>query len=351
MNLFPSQILFNGKSKSIEDLIISRQDKYGWEKDLLDFLAEWYDKANDSIVVNTSGSTGAPKSIQLTKEFVAASAKRTLRYFKLKKEDPVLHCLPSKYIAGKLMIVRALIGNLNLFVVDPQTDFDFLKHKHFRFSAMVPNQVQKVLDLGRNVLDWSLEVLLIGGTAVPQSIEEQLHGLKTACYSSYSMTETATHIALRKINGKHADGYYHCLENIRVELSEEKCLKIFMPGLDEPYLQTTDLAELKNEKTFKILGRADHVIISGGLKFLPEHLERKLEKHIDSPFAITSEPHETLGEQLVLFVEATESPQMLSGILSICQKQLDKYEIPRKILFVKKIPLTPNGKVDRKALK
>jgi len=351
MNLFPSQIVYNGKPRNVDDLIKSRHDKYGWEKDLLDFLADWYDQERDSIEVHTSGSTGSPKSITLPKEFVAASAKRTLRYFKLKREDPVLHCLPSKYVAGKLMIVRALIGNLSLFVVDPQTDFDFLKHRHFRFAAMVPNQVQKVLDLGRTIPDMNLEMLLIGGSSVPQLMEDQLLGLKTACYSSYSMTETATHVALRKINGKYADGYYHCLENIHVELSEEKCLQIFMPGLDDSYLQTTDLAELKNEKSFKILGRADHVIISGGLKFLPEHLERKLEKYIDTPFAISSEPHDVLGEQLVLVVEAVESPQRLSSLLSICQERLDKYEIPRKILFVEKLPLTATGKIDRKALK
>lgn len=349
MNLFPSQIRVNGKMIAVNDLLKKTANKTGWEKEWLEFLAEWYDKG-DSIVVNTSGSTGVPKTISLKKKFVADSAKRTIKYFDLKRKDAVLHCLPSRFIAGKLMIVRALIGNLDLYLADPATDFDFLKHKHFKFAAMVPNQVQKVLDLGFNTVGKNPEILLVGGSAVPQSIEEPLKLFKTACYSSYSMTETATHIALRSINGKQADGYYHCLDNIHVELSDEKCLQIFMPGLDEMYLQTTDLAELKDEKAFKILGRSDHVIVSGGLKFLPEHLERKLEKHIAVPFVISSEPHDVLGQQLVLIVEAVESPQMLAQLLLVCRERLDKYEIPKKILFVEKIPLTPNGKIDRKAL-
>lgn len=349
MNLFPSQIHVNGKIVAANDLLKKAANKSGWEKEWLDFLAEWYGK-DDSIVVNTSGSTGVPKSIRLKKDFVAESAKRTIKYFGLKKKDAVLHCLPSRFIAGKLMIVRALVGNLDLYLADPATDFDFLKHKHFKFAAMVPNQVQKVLDLGFNTVGKNPEILLVGGAAVPTSIEEPLKLFKTACYSSYSMTETATHIALRSINGKQADGYYHCLDKIHVELSEERCLQIFMPGLDDVYLQTTDLAELKDEKTFKILGRADHVIISGGLKFLPEHLERKLEKYIKVPFVISSEEHDVLGQQLTLIVEAIESPQMLAQLLSICKERLDKYEVPKKILFVEKIPLTPNGKINRKAL-
>lgn len=346
MNFFPNQIQLNGRITEVERLLHeTRIDKDDWEKEWLDCLNEWY-SPSDFIKVKTSGSTGEPKTIRLKKDFVAASAFRTIRYFQLNRYDRVLHCLPSRYIAGKLMVVRALLGKLDLHIVDPSTDFKFLRTEKFKFAAMVPNQVQKILDAGI----WNLEILLIGGSAVPTPLEEQLQKFENKCYSSYSMTETATHIALRKINGEQAAGWYHCLEGIHVDLSPTGSLQIFMQGLEDYPLQTTDLAELKDEKTFKIRGRADHVIVSGGLKFSPELIEKKLEPHIPFPFLISSQAHDVYGQQLVLVVETVESLDRLASLLSICQRQLDRYEVPKKIVFVDEIPRTPTGKVDRNRL-
>ena len=346
MNFFPNQIQINGRITEVERLFQETLiDKADWEKEWLEFLAEWY-SPSESIKVKTSGSTGKPKTINLKKDFVAASALRTIHYFQLNKYDRVLHCLPSRYIAGKLMIVRGLLGRLDLHLVDPSTDFEVLRTHKFKFAAMVPNQVQKIM----NGKIRNLESLLIGGSAVPRPLEEQLQRVETKCYSSYSMTETATHIALRKINSDGADGFYHCLDGIHVGLSPAGCLQVFMQGLKEYPLQTTDLAELSDVKTFKIKGRSDHIIISGGMKFSPEQIERKLERHIPFPFMIASQEHETLGEQVVLVVEAAESLDSVTQLFAICQQQLDRYEVPKKISFVDEIPQTPTGKVDRNRL-
>lgn len=347
MTLFPSHIILSGRSTLVGDLIRIRNGTTGWEKEWLDFLSEWYAPGN-SIVVNTSGSTGKPKSIRLTKEFVAASARRTLLYFGLKGNDRVLHCLPSRYIAGKLMVVRSLLGKLDMHVKNPATDFDFLDHESFQFAAMVPNQASKILDQKNGYMRLQqIRQLLIGGGPVPSPLQERLFSLSTACYSSYAMTETATHVAIRKLNGDGADEFYHCMEGISVGLSPESCLRIYIPGLDEEYLQTTDLAGLIDEKTFRILARADHVIISGGLKFSPEQLEQKLEKAITQPFMISSLPDPKLGEQIVLLIEGTENPESVAALNNICQSCLDRYEQPRQIQFVEKLPRTDNGKLLR----
>jgi O-succinylbenzoic acid--CoA ligase len=345
--LFPSHITISGRSTPVSDLIRARNEATGWEKEWPDFLAEWY-SPGDSIVVTTSGSTGKPKSIRLTKEFVAASARRTLLYFGLKENDRVLHCLPSRYIAGKLMIVRALLGKLDLYPIDPASHFGVLANMTFRFAAMVPNQVGKILaqENGCTKLQ-NIQQLLIGGGPVPLSIQERLLSLSTACYSSYAMTETATHIAIRKLNGEGADEFYHCMDGISVSVSPEGCLRIYVPGTDEEYLQTTDLAELLDEKTFRILGRADHVIISGGIKFSPEQLEQKLESAIMQPFMISSLPDPKLGEQIVLLVEGTENPEAIAFLQNICHRCLDRYEQPRQIRFIPQLPRTPNGKLLR----
>ncbi|WP_159517569.1 AMP-binding protein [Sunxiuqinia indica] len=351
MNLFPTHIKFNGKPTPISDLLQRQLSALsGWEKQWLSFLQEWYNQ-NDYIKVNTSGSTGTPKTIKLNKDFVAASAQRTIQYFGLKKGDCILHCLPTKYIAGKLMVVRALLGKLDLHLVDPASDFRFLPQKRFKFAAMVPNQVHKLMMLDPNsYLDWNLEFLLIGGSAVQQSLIDQLQEVQTQCYSSYAMTETATHIALRKLNGKNQDQFYHCLDNIKVQLSLDNCLEIFMPGLKQQPLKTNDLAELADEKTFRVLGRADNVIISGGIKFSPEQLERKLEPFISIAFYFSSLPHETLGQQLILIVEGEEDENLIHQIRTICSQQLSTYEQPKQIRFIKVFQRTENGKVMRKTL-
>ena len=344
MNLFPKHIKLNGKDVVISELLKNSTEK----SELIDFIKEWH-STESFVEVKTSGSTGTPKKIQLEKEFVAESALRTIRFFQLKKGDRVLHCLPVKYIAGKLMIVRALIGELDLHIVSPETDFSVLQTEKFKFAAMVPAQVIKILNAEPSYFK-NLDQLLIGGSAIPLNMEKQLQKVSTACHSSYAMTETATHIALRKINGTDSDKFYHCLDDIQVQLSEEKCLQILMPGLAKQQLQTTDLAELIDEKTFRILGRNDNVIISGGIKYSPEQLEKKLEPYIEIPFQISSIPHESLGEQLVLVLEENENDKVENEIENICQKQLSKYEQPRQIVFIQHFPKTKNGKIDRNQL-
>lgn len=348
MNLFPKHIILSGVKISIVEFL---EDSHK-NSTLKDFLKEWY-LPKSYIEVKTSGSTGKPKTIRLEKEFVAASAQRTIRFFQLKENDRVLHCLPEKYIAGKLMVVRALLGNLDLFVVEPASGFSFLQTEKFCFAAMVPAQVNKILESEPFPGTWfqNIEQLLIGGSAIPFEIEKQLQNVSTACYSSYAMTETATHVALRKLNGSGKSEYYHCFEDICVQLSEGGCLQIFIPGLTEQPLQTNDLAELKDERTFRILGRNDNVIISGGLKYSPEQIEKKLEPFIEIPFLISSLPHESLGEQIVLVLEGNRNKETENKIKSTCQQHLKKYEQPRQILFIEHLPEIENHKPDRKKLR
>lgn len=343
MELFPKHIKLNGQLIVVQELI--KKTDFEWEKEWFDFLREWYSQS-DFIETKTSGSTGTPKTIRLKKEFVAKSAKRTIEFFNLKENDRVLHCLPSRFIAGKLMTVRALVGKLDLKIVDPSTDFSFLKNESFKFAALVPTQMMKLINSQPETRNPKL--ILIGGSAISHSLEQKLQSIPTRCYSSYGMTETATHIALRKINGEDADGFYHCLENIQVDKSEDDCLQIYMPGLDDPFLQTTDIAELKDENTFRILGRSDHVIISGGIKYSPEEIEKKLEPHIKLPFYISSLPDDTLGQQIILMIEGTESFIMLEQLEHVCQKFLLRYECPRKIVFQEKLKRTENGKLIRR---
>ena len=345
IDLFPEELILNGQKTAVRSLLQTRGSGEPWKQEWLDFLREWY-ATSDGIEVHTSGSTGTPKIIRLKKDFVAASAMRTIRFFRLQPKDRVLHCLPSRYIAGKLMVVRALIGKLDLFVCNPSDPEKQLAKTRFRFAAMVPNQVIKLFD--RADEKFQLDYLLIGGAAIPESLYQRLQGLATGCYSSYAMTETATHIALRRLNGAVADADYHCLSGISVRSASSGCLRIEMQGLEQGFLETTDLAEVKDKHTFRILGRADDIIISGGIKYMPEKIEKKIDPFLSVPFVISSLPHDLLGQQLILVLETSEDCFSKEELQQLCRQHLTNYECPRLIYRLNSFPRTTTGKIKRR---
>lgn len=351
-NMFPSSFLLNGEKVRLKDILcLKPEDLLWWKKEILEFLKQWY-SAEDFIIVHTSGSTGIPKKISLKKEFVVNSALRTINYFHLKQGDRVLHCLPSRYIAGKLMIVRALIGKLDLYIADPSDPLSSFVNYDFQFAAMVPHQVIKILELSDGTKKLQhIHQLLLGGSNIPLSLEKRLSLFSVSCYVGYAMTETATHIAIRALNGSDKENWYSCMQDVKVELSDNGCLKIFERGLPGGFLQTTDLAELKDDSTFRILGRADNIIISGGIKYSPELIEKKIEKEISQPFMISCLPHESLGQQLVMIIEGNRDEVVKQNIEKICHEKLNKYEVPRKFIFICKILQTLSGKPDRNAVK
>ncbi len=344
MQLFPEIVQINGRAYYIPALFNEKDEII--PREIVRFLKEWYNEKR-YIVVQTSGSTGKPKKIPLQKTFIAASAKRTLDFFQLQKGDPVLLCLPVKYIAGKLMIVRALLGGLDLYTVSPEDDFFFLRNRgvEFRLVAMVVNQVQKLLRIPESFL--RIATLLIGGSALPQSLEAALQKVACCCYIGYGMTETATHIALRRINGAVASSFYQPLDDITLSQQPNGRLVIAMPALKEP-LVTSDLIEFaKNNRDFRILGRVDNIIISGGIKYIPETLEKKLDSVINYQFFITSLPDDTLGSKIVLVVEALEDKVLRQKLQTIIEQKLSRYQRPKEIIFREEFLRTATGKIRR----
>ena len=336
------------QSEILEAAKIKLQQKItGWENDFYSFIVEWF---NDQpfIEVKTSGSTGEPKTIQLDKVVMQKSAERTIQYFGLVETDRLLLSLSCNYIAGKMMVVRAFAGNMNLIVVDPSTDFHFLQNEKYDFGALVPMQASKILETenGRKKLE-NIRHLLIGGSGVPPQLEEKFRQLKSNIVSTYGMTETASHIAIRGISVTNYSENYHCLKGISIRKNKNECLEIFAEE-QAGWLSTTDLVEIISDSEFKIIGRADYAIISGGLKFYPELLEAKLGKMIKHPIAITSEPDEKLGQKLILKVESSYSAELETEILNNIESILTNYERPRKIEFVDRLLRNENGKIVRR---
>ena len=316
-----------------------------WKKEVLYFIVDWL-SGSDEIKTTTSGSTGTPKTISLKKEYVKRSALKTLKFFNLKQGDKALLALPVKYIAGKLMIVRAIEGKMNLYCVEPSLTPAF-DETVIDFAAMTPAQVSALLETenGKELLN-KIKKLIIGGDKISRSLETKLDALKTEIWHTYGMTETITHIALKKVNGKDKTQYFKPLPGVSLSLAEDNRLIIDAPGIGVRFMKTNDIAEINPDGSFIIKGRIDNVIISGGVKLFPEEMEKKIEKVMRKPFYFKGEPDDKFGEKPVLVIES-EIPVDKEKVMKEIKPLLSKYELPKKIITKKEFEKTLSGKIKR----
>lgn len=305
-----------------------------FEKPIGEFLLDWFDDRT-YIDLQTSGTTGAPKTIRTSKQAMVESAIATGDFFDLRPGNRALQCLPVKYIAGKLMFIRAFILGLDMDFVAPSAHpLENKSDVKYDFIAMVPLQAKNSLKELKNV-----KKLIIGGSMISKALEKELLKLPTKVYETYGMTETITHIAAREVGEK----VFTVLPDITISYDYRNCLVIHAPRISDDLIVTNDIVELTNEKQFKFIGRFDNIINSGGIKLIPEQIEEKLSGKIAARFFVTGKADEKLGEKLVLVIEG-EKQKIEDAVFNA----LDKYEKPKEILFIPKFKQTENGKILRK---
>ncbi|MBO0323389.1 AMP-binding protein [Muricauda sp. CAU 1633] len=345
-NIHP-QFKLNGTSYHLEDLkeigysLVKEGDPF--ELSLGDFILDWTSE-KPTLEVFTSGSTGKPKKIALLKEHMVNSAKATGAYFGLAPNHTALLCLPCSGIAGKMMLVRAMVLGLQLDYVEPSSTPLSTNEKAYDFVAMVPLQVQSSLEhLDR------IKIVIIGGAPVDITLRSKLKNLPTQCYETYGMTETITHIAVKRMGDGSID-YFETLPNVTISVDARDCLVINAPKVLNDQIVTNDVVELAGENQFKWLGRYDSIINSGGVKLIPEQIEKKLSSIINSRFFVAGLPDAVLGQQLVLVIEESQvdSEVLLSKIKKV--KGLHKYEVPKKVVALKPFIETKTGKIHRKKI-
>lgn len=314
----------------------------------------WRDGA-DYVVCQTSGSTGEPKEIRLSKDFMRASARRTNDFFGIDGNSRLHTCLDFKYIASMMMTVRADEAGCELTSELPSSCplGEVPTDERINLVSMVPAQMEWLIDSSQV---WTgISNILLGGSAIPSLMRRRIALSPYTVWESYGMTETASHIALRKVDRDEVP--FKTLDGISVGVTEDGCLRVTMP--DGKELTTTDIAELTGENEFRILGRADHAVISGGIKIHPEALERRLGPFIAFEYCISSVPDEKWGERLVLVIEApTESNDytLLREAVGVRLRQYKKIlelgvKSPKDVVVLSTLPRTPKGKVDRFKLK
>lgn len=318
-----------------------------------EFLAQWH---NDSptLLVNTSGSTGSPKPIRVEKQRMLNSARITCDFLGLRPNDTALLCLSPSFIAGKMMIVRAQERSLRLTVVPPtghplaSLPVTADDTPNFSLAAMVPMQVFNTLqEPAERQRLMGIRHLLIGGGAIHPELAAELRNFPHAVWSTYGMTETLSHIALRRLSGPESSEWYTPFNGVTVGLAPDGCLTILAPAVHDGLLFTRDIAEMHADgRRFRIIGRKDNVVCSGGVKIQMEEVEQLLRPHVNVPFFMTKLPDKKLGEQLVLLTESND----VDSLHDLCRRILPKYWQPRFIITVDHLPYTPTGKPARYSL-
>lgn len=351
-----------------------------FRKDYCDFLAEWNNPA-PTVEVNTSGSTGTPKKMYVEKSRMMASARMTLDFLGLAQNPDIAEtaviCMPLRYIAGKMMVVRALVGHLNVRLITPSShplrDLAIeAEHGSLAvptFIAVTPMQALYTLETeGERQLFCRIPVIIVGGGAISPELLAALQQCQGKVYSTYGMTETLSHIAMRRLNGPDQSEWYTLMAGVKVEKNEEGCLVIDAPAICPEPLITNDLCEFEEGVStegavprFRILGRRDNIVCSGGIKLSLEALEAKL-GDVGCPYLLTAVPDAHLGEALTLIYiytraqsEGFSSNESLEESVDAQQQhiqrridaRLDRYERPRHIFCVKELPLTETGKPAR----
>lgn len=350
-----SNCLINSKTYSHEELLITARSQPNglalWERDFWQFIEKWLD-SGDFMITQSSGTTGEAKEITLHKASMRASANMTCDFFKLSQGDSILLCLPAKFISGQMVIVRALERGLNLLTVEPTASplGAVPPTTRIDFCSMVPFQAENsTKEKSQHDILKGIKKLLLGGGPISSRQEQLFAAMPIEVYQSYGMTETCSHVAIRKVDGENKQ-VFHALPNVSFQQSEDGRLIINAPMLLPQPLLTNDVVALQASDCFSWVGRADNIINSGGVKHNPELLEAKISACMQHDFFIATKPDSTLGQSIILILESEPLSNIDEEALRTqLQNCLSSKEMPRKIYYLPKFSRTDNGKIRRKS--
>lgn len=327
----------NGKFYSGKDLNnLSKLPKSeGNSSEILNFAATLFN-GSDKLIFHTSGSTGKPKEIEFSKEAVFQSAQATNEYFNLKRSKKALLALPLNYVAGKMMVARAIEGNYEIIAAEP-TSTPLKSGMEIDFAPLTPFQLEQILEQQPELLSSNTTVLL-GGSGISEKLRKMIFRVPNDVYLGFGMTETLTHFALSNL--KIENSVFELLPDSEIKIDETGRLSVNRRGITRGWIKTNDIVE-KQENGFIWKGRFNNVINSGGIKLHPEEIETILSSVISNPFFVCGLPDESLGEQCALFVEGNTKPILETVAFA------NKFMKPRKVILMKNFLRTDSGKIRR----
>lgn len=348
----------NGREVSLQHIVSGNAAPVDdFEQHTFDFVQRWLNGESE-FTIHTSGSTGKPKPITLRREQMESSARATLQALQLRKGDQGLICLDAQYIAGKMMLVRCLVGGLRIRAVTPSAnplhtlDWGIVVH----FAAFVPYQVNAILKSEDAPKLNSVKTIIVGGAPFPTDTEELLSGYACQVFVTYGMTETISHVAMRRVGSTETARYYRALPDISFDIDDRSCLIIACPYISDKVV-TNDVVRLVNPTTFEWIGRIDNVINTGGVKVLSEAIEKEAEPvikrlNLHGRLLVLGIPDADLGEKVILVIEVeTLETALKHQILDSLRSRLPKFYVPRDVVSLAEFPLTESGKIDRVRIK
>ncbi|HMG92968.1 MAG TPA: AMP-binding protein [Chryseolinea sp.] len=356
MSHYPyGSIVVNGKEISIDSILNGTAGAVlDFEQTTFTFIADWL-SGRENFLQNTSGSTGDPRPIVIKRSQMIASASLSIGALGLSQGYNALLCISPEYIGGKMMLVRSLMAGMKIIATTPTSNpFNSLPENiQVDFAAMVPYQIHEIVQSAAASKFDDVKKIIIGGATLDRQTEARLQGYRCIFYSTFGMTETVSHIALRQLNGLEASDSYRALPGIKISTDERSCLQIEWDQLGEKVI-TNDIVEIISNDTFRWVGRWDNVINTGGVKVIPEKLEEDIYKifnalGIPNAFFVGSVTDAGLGNKVALFVEGLLEEDVIEKIKIRMVHVMSKMEVPKHVILVKSFALTENGKINRKA--
>lgn len=320
---------------------------------LEEFLDQWH--TGNGIKAHTSGSTGTPKVIILPQSQVLRSAQRSIRYFGITKSSRLHSAMSFAFIGGKMMIARSLVSGCELTFSEPALCLEPPKgEKDITLMCAVPAQLPYILD---NLEKFKIvKGYLIGGSAIDDRLWDRIVASGINAWESYGMTETATHVAMRRIAGNSARRpRFVPLPGIKISLGPDSSIHI---KDEDVVVLTTDLAKMHPDGSFEIIGRKDDMINTGGIKVLPQEIEKAIQDFINpyvEAFYISSVPDIVWTSRLILVAvpkagsDPTELHKFLSKIIQeIPFDIIEKKKLPKEVRIIEELPRTQSGKLNRR---
>ena len=344
----------NGRLITLTDIVAGTPvPATDFESHTLSFIRAWL-TGTEAFVLHTSGSTGTPKPIHLSRSQMTASAHGTAQALGLQPGWTALVTLDTRFVAGKMMLVRSLVTGMHIVAREPSANplAQLPADQHVDFAALVPYQVETILQSPQAARLPTLGTIIIGGAPLRASTAHQVATLPCRAYTTYGMTETITHIALQRLVPDAEPGIFEALPGITLSVDERECLVISAAYIPGGRVVTNDRVEMISEKKFRWLGRWDNMINTGGFKVNPESIEYQIEKifhrfHIPHSFFVAGIPDPRLGEKLVLVIEGHADEHLKSKIDDALKSIASGIERPKSLIFIREFTRTPTQKVNR----
>lgn len=334
------------------------------------------DAESAALLIPTSGSTGTPRLVELSRRALLASAAASAQNLGWEPDDTWLLCLPLAHTGGLSIVTRCLLARRTLLLFEPgnaglTARLPELQRALERATlvSLVPSVLSALLDASP-APPARLRAVLLGGAACTPALAERAHAGRWPLLTSYGLTETASQVVTRRYAERFAPlpvrsgvvSSGHPLPGVELSLREgQLCLRagsLFTryvgssaPPLHDDWLVTSDLGELGPGGELYVRGRSDDVIISGGENVDPLEVEAALLQLPGVSGACVAGTRSARFGAIVSALLVSREPAYCdpARLAELLSDRLARHKLPRRALIAESLPLTLSGKVDRRA--